>query len=126
MLFNNWSQYLPYQRYVQLSIQPFTIGVDRPELGRLMEVSIMFDIWIYCILLCTTEPYTDVLVYFFIYQLSQWWLHVAYLEFRSPVVVNVSPGIVCPRENINGEAEQLKFAAKFTSGVLDFKHLIDT
>ncbi|XP_072015159.1 carnitine O-acetyltransferase-like isoform X2 [Amphiura filiformis] len=58
--------------------------------------------------------------------LSQWWLSVAYLEFRSPVVVNVSPGIVCPRENINSESDQLKFASKFISGVLDFKHLIDT
>lgn len=58
--------------------------------------------------------------------LSDWWLSVAYLEFRSPVVVNSSPGIVCPRENIQGEEDQLKFAAKFISGVLDFKHLIDT
>ena len=33
----------------------FTMGVDLPEIGRIMEVSIMFDICTYCFLLCTTH-----------------------------------------------------------------------
>ena len=53
-------------------------------------------------------------------------MNVNFLEFRSPLVVNLNPGVVCPRQNIQGEEDQLKFAAKFISGVLDFKHLIDT
>ena len=35
-----------------VSIQPFTIEIDWPEIGHLMEVSIMFDIYTYCVLLC--------------------------------------------------------------------------
>ncbi len=29
-----------------MSIQPFTLGVDGPEIGCLMEVSFMFDIYL--------------------------------------------------------------------------------
>ncbi len=32
-----------------MTIQPFTMGVDRREIERLMEVSRMFDICTYCV-----------------------------------------------------------------------------
>ncbi len=32
-----------------IDIQPFIMGVDWPEIGRLMEASIMFDICTYCL-----------------------------------------------------------------------------
>ena len=38
-----------------MSIQPFTMGVDWPEIGRLVEVSIMLDICTYWVLLCTAN-----------------------------------------------------------------------
>ncbi len=42
-------------RIKHMSIQPFNMGVSSPEMGRLMEISIMFDIYTYCILLCRDE-----------------------------------------------------------------------
>ncbi|XP_038045797.1 carnitine O-acetyltransferase-like [Patiria miniata] len=58
--------------------------------------------------------------------LAEWWLHKAYLEFRSPVVLHVSPGVVFPREDFRGVDAQLEFSARFIAGVLDFKQLIDS
>ena len=61
----------------------------------------------------------------FLLQLSDWWLDKAYLEFRSPVVMHVSPGVVFPRENYRGVEGQLDFASRLIAGVVDFKQLID-
>ncbi|OWF54638.1 carnitine O-acetyltransferase-like [Mizuhopecten yessoensis] len=57
--------------------------------------------------------------------LSEWWMKTAYLEFRSPVTVNVSPGIVFPRQSYRDKEGQLRYAAKLIAGVLDFKLMID-
>eukprot|EP00058_Branchiostoma_floridae_P008199 XP_002593687.1 hypothetical protein BRAFLDRAFT_107668 [Branchiostoma floridae] len=57
--------------------------------------------------------------------LDDWWLHTAYLDYREPVVIHVSPGIVCPPQNFSGKEEQLQFAAKLVAGVLDYKVQID-
>ncbi|XP_040915439.1 carnitine O-acetyltransferase-like [Toxotes jaculatrix] len=57
--------------------------------------------------------------------LSQWWVQVAYLEYRLPVVVHSSPGLVLPRMNFNDKHGQIRFAAKLIAGVLDFKTMID-
>ncbi|XP_052823109.1 carnitine O-acetyltransferase [Octopus bimaculoides] len=57
--------------------------------------------------------------------LSQWWLHYGYLSVRSPVVVNSSPGMLLPLQKFEGEKEQLKFAAKIISGILDYKIMLD-
>ena len=51
MLFNNWKQYLLEPC---MSIQPFTMGVDWLESGRLMEVSIIFDIFAHTVFLLST------------------------------------------------------------------------
>ncbi|XP_032395126.1 carnitine O-acetyltransferase isoform X1 [Etheostoma spectabile] len=57
--------------------------------------------------------------------LSEWWVLVAYLDYRLPVVVHSSPGLVLPRMNFSDKTGQIRFAAKLTAGVLDFKTMID-
>nr|XP_046230900.1 carnitine O-acetyltransferase [Scatophagus argus] len=57
--------------------------------------------------------------------LSEWWVKVAYLEYRMPVVVHSSPGLVLPRMNFTDKQGQIRFAAKLIAGVLDFKTMID-
>ncbi|KAM9338278.1 carnitine O-acetyltransferase [Symphorus nematophorus] len=57
--------------------------------------------------------------------LSAWWVQVAYLEYRLPVVVHSSPGLVLPRMNFRDKQGQIRFAAKLIAGVLDFKTMID-
>uniref|UniRef100_A0A672FS88 Carnitine O-acetyltransferase n=1 Tax=Salarias fasciatus TaxID=181472 RepID=A0A672FS88_SALFA len=57
--------------------------------------------------------------------LSDWWVQVAYLEYRMPVVVHSSPGLVLPRMDFTDQQGQIKFAAKLIAGVLDFKTMID-
>ncbi|XP_076139756.1 carnitine O-acetyltransferase isoform X1 [Alosa pseudoharengus] len=57
--------------------------------------------------------------------LSDWWLKVAYLDYRMPVVVHSSPGVVLPRMEFHDRQGQMRFAAKMISGVLNFKTMID-
>ncbi|XP_044029427.1 carnitine O-acetyltransferase [Siniperca chuatsi] len=57
--------------------------------------------------------------------LSEWWVQVAYLDYRMPVVVHSSPGLVLPRMNFSDKQGQIRFAAKLIAGVLDFKTMID-
>ncbi|XP_077334609.1 carnitine O-acetyltransferase isoform X1 [Lithobates pipiens] len=57
--------------------------------------------------------------------LSDWWLQTAYLEYRLPVVVHSSPGVVLPKQDFMDRQGQLRFAAKLIEGVLDFKSMID-
>ncbi|KAL4660769.1 carnitine O-acetyltransferase isoform X2 [Arapaima gigas] len=57
--------------------------------------------------------------------LSDWWLQTAYLEFRMPVVVYSSPGVVLPRAEFHDRQGQMRYAAKLIAGVLDFKTMID-
>nr|XP_057912085.1 carnitine O-acetyltransferase isoform X2 [Doryrhamphus excisus] len=57
--------------------------------------------------------------------LSEWWVQVAYLDYRLPVVVHSSPGLVLPRMEFSDKQGQIRFAAKLIAGVLDFKTMID-
>ncbi|CAN9504742.1 unnamed protein product [Ophioblennius macclurei] len=57
--------------------------------------------------------------------LSAWWVQVAYLEYRLPVVVHSSPGLVLPRMDFSDKQGQIRFAARLIAGVLDFKTMID-
>uniref|UniRef100_A0A665TYM2 Carnitine O-acetyltransferase-like n=1 Tax=Echeneis naucrates TaxID=173247 RepID=A0A665TYM2_ECHNA len=57
--------------------------------------------------------------------LSEWWVRLAYLEYRMPVVVHSSPGLVLPHMNFSDKQGQIRFAAKLIAGVLDFKTMID-
>ncbi|KAJ3605172.1 hypothetical protein NHX12_027222 [Muraenolepis orangiensis] len=57
--------------------------------------------------------------------LSDWWVQTAYLDYRLPVVIHSSPGLVLPRLEFRDKQGQLRHAAKLIAGVLDFKTQID-
>ncbi|CAO2598112.1 Carnitine O-acetyltransferase [Lemmus lemmus] len=57
--------------------------------------------------------------------LSEWWLKTAYLQYRQPVVIYSSPGVILPKQDFVDLQGQLRFAAKLIEGVLDFKSMID-
>ncbi|XP_068608849.1 carnitine O-acetyltransferase [Brachionichthys hirsutus] len=57
--------------------------------------------------------------------LSEWWVQVAYLQYRMPVVVHSNPGLILPRMNFRDKHGQLRFAAKLIAAVLDFKTMTD-
>ncbi|XP_058062571.1 carnitine O-acetyltransferase-like [Anopheles bellator] len=57
--------------------------------------------------------------------LADWWLQSAYMEYRDPVIVYSSPGLVFPRANYRTLDEQLAYAAKMVSVALAYKALID-
>ncbi|KAM5259258.1 carnitine O-acetyltransferase isoform 5-T8 [Hipposideros larvatus] len=57
--------------------------------------------------------------------LSEWWLKTAYLQYRQPLVIYSSPGLVLPRQDFVDLQGQLRFAAKLIEGVLDFKAMVD-
>ncbi|KAL3281380.1 hypothetical protein HHI36_004590 [Cryptolaemus montrouzieri] len=57
--------------------------------------------------------------------LSEWWDNTAYLEYRDPVTVYSSPGLVYPLQQFANEAERLTYAAKMILGAIDYKLLID-
>lgn len=43
---------------------------------------------------------------------SNWWLNCAYLQYRDPVVVWSSPGIVMPKRKFETMEERLKYAGQ--------------
>lgn len=43
---------------------------------------------------------------------SNWWLNCAYLQYRDPVVVWSSPGLVFPQRKFSGVDDKVKFAAR--------------
>ncbi|XP_044750467.1 carnitine O-acetyltransferase-like [Coccinella septempunctata] len=57
--------------------------------------------------------------------LSDWWDNTAYLEYRDPVTVFSSPGLVCPLQQFSNEAERLSYASKMILGAINYKQLID-
>lgn len=57
--------------------------------------------------------------------LSDWWLQSAYLEYRDPVIIYSSPGLVFPQLKYSNVDDQLKYAAKIVSGALLYKRMID-
>lgn len=57
--------------------------------------------------------------------LSDWWLQSAYLEYRDPVIIYSSPGLVFPQLKYRSVDEQLKYAAKIVGGALLYKRMID-
>jgi len=52
-------------------------------------------------------------------------LSTAYLEYRSPVVIFSSPGLVFPVEDFKSKEDQLRYAAKMIFGALLYKQSID-
>lgn len=57
--------------------------------------------------------------------LYDWWMNTAYLDYRWPVVVWSSPGLVFPLQEFKTLDDQLNFAAKMIVGALDYKRLVD-
>lgn len=57
--------------------------------------------------------------------LSDWWLQCAYLEYRDPVVVWSSPGLVFPQRKFETEDDRIVFTSKVISAALAYKNLID-
>lgn len=57
--------------------------------------------------------------------LSDWWVQIAYLDYRLPVVIHSSPGLVLPRLEFSDKDAHLRHAAKMIAGVIDFKTQID-
>ncbi|KRT83273.1 hypothetical protein AMK59_3062, partial [Oryctes borbonicus] len=57
--------------------------------------------------------------------LADWWLHAAYLDFRYPVVVYSSPGLVFPFENFQTECDRLTYTTKLILAAVDYKLQID-
>jgi len=56
---------------------------------------------------------------------SDWWLDMAYLAYRDPVIVWSSPGIVWPTQKFEDEKAMVRFAAKAVAGALDYKISVD-
>lgn len=53
-------------------------------------------------------------------------MDAAYLGYRNPLTIWSSPAIVWPkRRDFMSEDDQLEYAAKVISGMLDFKHILD-
>lgn len=57
--------------------------------------------------------------------LSDWWLQSAYLEYRDPVIIYSSPGLVFPQLRYKSVDDQLRYAAKIVFGALLYKRMID-
>ncbi|CAH1991282.1 unnamed protein product [Acanthoscelides obtectus] len=53
--------------------------------------------------------------------LETWWLNTAYLQYRQPVVVYSSPGLVFPFENFANEEQRLQYTAKLILAALQYK-----
>ena len=49
---------------------------------------------------------------------ADWWLDMAYLTYRDPVVVWSSPGFAFPKVSFAGEEDRLEYTAKMLVGIL--------
>ncbi|KAM9837491.1 choline O-acetyltransferase b [Aulostomus maculatus] len=54
-----------------------------------------------------------------------YWLEDMYLNNRLALTVNSSPVMVFPKQTFRDQADALRYAARLTSGVLEYKSLID-
>lgn len=57
--------------------------------------------------------------------LSAWWLKVAYLDYRIPVTINVSPGLVFPPRYFRDDGALLIYGARLIKSMLNYKSAID-
>ncbi|XP_062515355.1 carnitine O-acetyltransferase-like isoform X2 [Corticium candelabrum] len=58
--------------------------------------------------------------------LADWWLHVAYLAFRTPVTVHVSPATMFPlMPQFYKHETRLKFISDYVTMMMKWKHLVD-
>jgi len=57
--------------------------------------------------------------------LEEWWLDVAYLEYRLPSTIHVNPGVTFQAQNFSGIEDQLRYASRLIAGILDYKEMVD-
>jgi len=57
--------------------------------------------------------------------LAEWWDNGAYFDYRAPVVINSSPGILFPVQDFKSDRDQYRYAAKMVHSILQFKDLVD-
>lgn len=57
--------------------------------------------------------------------LSDWWLQVAYLGYRIPVVVHSNPGLYFEHNTFVNQAAWLRYTAKMIWATVRFKEMID-
>ncbi|XP_039278604.1 carnitine O-acetyltransferase isoform X2 [Nilaparvata lugens] len=53
--------------------------------------------------------------------LADWWLKVAYMEFRSPVVYFSSPGLVFPKTEFRNADDRIRYASQLVAAAVNFK-----
>ncbi|XP_015266890.1 PREDICTED: carnitine O-acetyltransferase, partial [Gekko japonicus] len=58
--------------------------------------------------------------------LSDWWLKTAYLEYRLPVVVHSSPGVVLPKQDFQDRQGQLRYTSFPVSSLYDTSDDLET
>ncbi|KAH8345402.1 hypothetical protein KR067_004144, partial [Drosophila pandora] len=56
--------------------------------------------------------------------LAHRWLKTAYLKYRSPVTVFVSPGMTFPRQKFNDSESFIKYASKVIFGLGEFNNMV--
>ena len=56
--------------------------------------------------------------------MSEWWLQVAYLGYRLPVIVNSSPGTVGPPQNFKSPEHMHTFAARLIEAVCNYDGMV--
>ena len=54
------------------------------------------------------------------FQLTPWWLNIAYLAARTPLPVVTSPGVMFPKFEFNTPEGQLEYAAKISQAAIKF------
>lgn len=59
-------------------------------------------------------------------QLEDWWLHRGYLEYRPPLPVNISPGIVFPPMHYSDQEGQVRTAAALIIHILEFREMVNS
>ena len=47
------------------------------------------------------------------FQLKDWWLNIAYLEFRSPTAIHVNPGLLFPSQTFSDQRGQLRLVTLY-------------
>ncbi|KAL3876632.1 hypothetical protein ACJMK2_034449 [Sinanodonta woodiana] len=54
-----------------------------------------------------------------------WWLDDMYMRVRLPLPINCNPGIMFPARYLETRQDQLRYAARLISGILDYKTILD-
>ncbi|KAK3601826.1 hypothetical protein CHS0354_041743 [Potamilus streckersoni] len=54
-----------------------------------------------------------------------WWLDDMYMRVRLPLPINCNPGIMFPARYLETRHDQLRYAARLISGILDYKTVLD-